>query len=143
MVIESHILKQLRKIVGKQHCSWSAEDRACYAYDATGMRHLPDAVLFPQNTEEIAAILRLANTAKFAVVPRGSGSGMTGGSVPIHGGVVLVMTRLNQIIQIDHENFTATVQPGLPETFIGQLSKRNYFIRLIRQVQSFQHWAVI
>ncbi|MFH2220432.1 MAG: FAD-linked oxidase C-terminal domain-containing protein [Pseudomonadota bacterium] len=113
MPLEDSTFKKLRKIVGKANCTVHKEDLACYAYDATARTYLPDAVVFPGNTEEVSAVLRLANDADFYVVPRGAGTGMTGGSLPVRGGVVLVMTRLNRIFEIDTHNLVAHAQPGV------------------------------
>lgn len=111
--ISADVFRRIRRIVGKANCSREKADRLCYAYDATRRECLPDAVAFPSSGEEIAAILRLANQHRFAVVPRGAGSGMSGGSVPAAGGVVLVMSRFNRIIEIDTQNLIARVEPGV------------------------------
>jgi len=85
----------------------------CYAYDTTADFHYPDAVIFPKNSEEVAAVLKLANQFEFSVTPRGAGSGMTGGSLPVKGGVVMSMTRFNQILDIDSDNLIAVAEPGV------------------------------
>jgi len=113
MALSKSTIKTLGRIVGTGHITTEKEDLVCYSYDATRRMHIPEAVVFPKNTTDISAILKLANTDKFFVVPRGAGSGMTGGSLPVRGGVVLVLKRLNQIIDIDRENFIARVQPGV------------------------------
>ncbi len=105
--------RKLQNIAGKAHCSNKKEDLACYAYDATARSYLPDAVLFPRNAEEISAILILANKDGFFVIPRGSGSGMTGGSLAVSGGVILVMSRLNRILEIDKDNLISHAEPGV------------------------------
>lgn len=107
------IYKALEKIVGPEHITDRDTDRQSYAYDATQIQAWPDGVVFPGTTEEIAAIMRLANTRPFPVVPRGAGSGMSGGSVPIQGGVVVVLLRMNRIRKIDVNNFLAVVEPGV------------------------------
>ncbi len=107
------IYKALEKIVGPEHITDRDTDRQSYAYDATQIQACPDGVVFPGTTEEIASIMRLANTHQFPVVPRGAGSGMSGGSVPIQGGVVVVLLRMNRIIKIDVNNFLAVVEPGV------------------------------
>jgi len=107
------MFRQLRGIVGKANCSREKEDRLCYAFDATRQEYLPDAVAFPSSSAEIAGIFRLATENHFAVVPRGAGSGMSGGSVPVAGGLVLVMSRFNRIIEIDTQNLIAQVEPGV------------------------------
>jgi len=113
MALMDSSFRKLQNIVGKAHCSKKKEDLACYAYDATAQSYLPDAVLFPRNTEEISAILNLANKDGFFVIPRGSGSGMTGGSLAVRGGVILVMSRLNRILEIDKDNLIAHAEPGV------------------------------
>lgn len=105
--------KKLRDIVGTSSCTRAKEDLACYAYDATARTYMPDAVLFPKNSDEVSAILRLANQYNFFVIPRGSGSGMTGGSLAVNGGVIVVMSRFNRIIKIDMDNLIAHVEPGV------------------------------
>ncbi len=105
--------RKLQNIVGDSNCSRAKEDLACYAYDATARTYMPDAVLFPKNTEEVSGILNLADKYGFFVIPRGSGSGMTGGSLAVKGGAVIVMTRFNRILKIDKENLVAHVQAGV------------------------------
>ncbi len=113
MDLTDKTFKKLRHIVGKAYCSRDKEDLACYAYDATARIYFPDAVLFPKDTKEISAILSLANEDGFYVIPRGSGSGMTGGSLAVNGGVIVVMSRLNRILEIDMDNLVAHVEPGV------------------------------
>ena len=89
------------------------EDLICYGYDAINIEVSPELVVFPGSAREVSEILVLANGNRFPVVPRGMGTGFSGGSVPIRGGVVLVMTRLNRILKIDAENLIAIVEPGV------------------------------
>jgi glycolate oxidase len=111
--MKKDILNQLRQILGKDSLLTSWEDRACYSYDATGQSFLPDAAALPETAEQIAAILRLANERRFPVVPRGAGSGVTGGALPTAGGLVLAFSRMNRILEIDAANMIAVVEPGL------------------------------
>ncbi|MFO7666646.1 MAG: FAD-linked oxidase C-terminal domain-containing protein [Desulfobacterales bacterium] len=113
MTLDDSIFEKIRSIVGARYCSRKKEDLVCYAYDATANRYLPDAVVFPKDAVEISKIIKLANSEEFYVIPRGSGSGMTGGSVAVKGGVVLVMNRLNRIIEIDTDNLIAVAEPGV------------------------------
>ncbi|VFQ42570.1 fad-linked oxidase c-terminal [Desulfoluna butyratoxydans] len=103
----------LAKIYGKERLKTSKEDCVCYAYDARNARCIPDAVVFPVSAEEISRTLALASELGFPVVPRGSGTGTTGGSVAVEGGVVLVTTLMNRIVEIDADNFIAEVEPGV------------------------------
>jgi glycolate oxidase len=113
MALKHASIEKLQAIVGQDHCSTAREDLACYAYDATAETYWPDAVVFPKQTAEVAAVLRLANQEGFYIVPRGSGSGMTGGALAVQGGVVMVMTRFNRILAIDTENMIARAEPGV------------------------------
>ena len=111
--MKKEIYKALEKIVGPQHISDRDTDLQCYSYDATQISVRPEAVIFPESTSEISRIMVLANRHRFPVVPRGAGSGFSGGSVPIQGGLVLVLLRLNRIKKIDTNNFLAVVEPGV------------------------------
>jgi len=111
--ITPQVFKQIQRIVGKDNCSREKEDRLCYAFDATKQESLPDAVVFPENSGEVSQILGLANSHKFAVIPRGAGSGMSGGAVPVAGGLVMGMTRFNRILEIDTDNLIVHVEPGV------------------------------
>ena len=113
MALTKASFRKLVDIVGRDNCSREKEELACYAYDATALTYLPDAVLFPGNRRQVSSILKLANQDGFYVIPRGLGSGMTGGSLAVNGGVIVVMTRLNKILQIDTDNLIAHVQSGV------------------------------
>jgi glycolate oxidase len=107
------IIPKIEAIVGREHVTTAAEDLLCYAYDATNRHCSPDAVAFPANTDEVSRILKLANEYPFFVVPRGAGTGMTGGALAVQGGLVLVMTRFSRILAIDTDNLMAEVEPGV------------------------------
>ena len=93
--------------------SAAPEDLVCYSFDASGADNLPSAVLWPETAAQVAKIMRYASANDIPVVPRGAGSGMTGGSVPLKGAAVLSMERMNRIIDLDRENLTVVVEPGL------------------------------
>jgi len=113
MGLSASTYRDLEKIVGKKYLSSQKEERFCHSYDATGNSFLPDAVIFPENQDQIAKIFELASQKKIFIIPRGSGSGMTGGAIPVKGGVVLVTSRMNKILEIDEDNFIARVEPGV------------------------------
>lgn len=77
------------------------------------LQSLPDGVIYPENTAQVSEIMRALSEYRVPVVSRGSGSNLSGGTVPLQGGVVMVMHRMNRILEVDAENLTATVQPGL------------------------------
>jgi glycolate oxidase len=107
------IIPKIEAIVGTEHVTTSEEDLLCYAYDATNRHCRPDAVAFPANTNQVSDVLKLANEHRFFVVPRGAGTGMTGGALAVQGGLVLVMTRFSRILTIDIDNLVAEVEPGV------------------------------
>jgi glycolate oxidase len=112
-MLKPSIIKELKNIVGSAYLTTSPEDMVVYAYDATQQEALPWAVARPASAQEVSEILRLANGELFPVVPRGAGTGMSGGSVPVHGGLVLSLERMNRILEIDDENLVAVVEPGV------------------------------
>lgn len=93
--------------------STEPEDLLCYSFDASGYGDMPLAVLWPEKTEDVIRIMKYAYENNLPVVPRGAGTGMTGGSVPLKGCLVISLERMNRIIDIDRENMTALVEPGL------------------------------
>jgi glycolate oxidase len=111
--MDKKIKDELNNIVGKENFLDSIEERICYSYDATNQKYLPDAIAFPGSTQEVSGILKIANRDKIPVIPRGAGTGFTGGSLPVQGGIILVMTRMNRIIEIDTDNLIAVVEPGV------------------------------
>ena len=107
------LLKELEEIVGAENVSSAQSDKITHAYDATRKNYLPDVVVYAATTDEVARIVKLANSRKIPVLPRGAGSGFTGGTLPVMGGIVLVLTRMTKILDIDCENLTAEVEPGV------------------------------
>jgi glycolate oxidase len=112
--MDQQILKQLKDIVGADSYMDSEEERLVYGYDGTPLiSQKPDAIVMPQSIEDISEIMKLANDNAFSVIPRGSGTGLSGGSVPSENSVVLLMNRWNKIEEIDRDNLTAWVQTGV------------------------------
>lgn len=105
--------KQYIELLGVGHYLESREDRLTYAYDASGGRCLPEAVVFPSTVDQVSKILSIANHFNNPVVPRGAGSGLTGGAIPLSGGLVMAMDRFNRIITVDTGNLQAIVEPGV------------------------------
>lgn len=111
--MDENVLAELAEIVGSANVSEAVSDRITHSYDATKEQFLPDVVVYAENCEQVARIARLANNRNIPLLPRGAGSGFTGGTLPVHGGIVLVLTRMNRILQIDSDNLIAVVQPGV------------------------------
>lgn len=113
-VITSSTVKKLREIVGRENVLDSDEARIAYSYDATAARsQLPEAAVRPSSPEQISQIVRLANEEQFAIVARGSGTGLSGGALPVENSIVLLMNHWNRILEIDQANLTALVEPGV------------------------------
>ncbi len=112
-MIDKRAIQRIRDIVGKENAVEDRETRICYSYDATNQKYLPDLIVFPGNPGQISEILKLANEMKFPVIPRGAGTGFTGGTLPVEGGVVLVLAKMNRILKIDPENLLIVVEPGV------------------------------
>ncbi|GAA4372946.1 FAD-linked oxidase C-terminal domain-containing protein [Hymenobacter koreensis] len=112
------MLAAFETIVGQEHVLTAAgqasDDYARYGRDHTEDLHFtPDVVLRPANADEVSRIMRLCHENRLPVTPRGAGTGLSGGALPAHGGVVLSTERLNRIIEIDERNLQATVEPGV------------------------------
>ncbi len=107
------VVDQLRKIAGRDAVLDRPEDLMLYEYDAGVRKRTPAAVVFPQNTEHVSQIMRLASSSGFPVVARGAGTGLSGGAIPPEGGVVVAFSRMNRILEVDAENMRAVVQPGV------------------------------
>ncbi|MCX8022147.1 MAG: FAD-binding protein [Syntrophorhabdaceae bacterium] len=112
-MMEKVIADEITRIVGEEDVIASVEGRRCYAYDGRTEGTIPDLVVFPSSAKEVSEILILANKYLFPVIPRGQGTGLTGGSIPIKGGVVLAFTKMNRILEIDTKNLVAVVEPGV------------------------------
>lgn len=107
------IFKELSTIVGKKHCTCHIEDLHCYSFDGSKKVYMPEAVVFPGTTSQVSQILKLCSHHRLPVTVRGAGTGMTGGALPVAGGLVMTMTRMNRIIEIDPPNQIAIVEPGV------------------------------
>lgn len=93
--------------------SFALEDRICYSFDATNLRAIPDVVVWPRSTDDVSAVVRAAASAGLPVTARGAGTGYTGGSVPVSGGVVLSFETMNRVLSIDAPRRVAVVEPGV------------------------------
>lgn len=111
------VVAELQRIVGDSHVLFDdAERLEAYAHDeipGTHYRTLPEVVVAPANTQEVAEIVKLANRVRIPITPRGAGSGLSGGAVPLYGGIVMRTDRLNRILEFDRENMMITVEPGV------------------------------
>ncbi|WP_416824814.1 FAD-binding oxidoreductase, partial [Helicobacter ganmani] len=107
-------IKDLKTIVGEGECFSDKAHLSAYCYDATKERKYPECVVFPHNEEEVSRVLKYCNEHLIPIIPRGAGSGFTGGALAVQGGVILALEKhMNQILEIDMENMVARVQPGV------------------------------
>jgi glycolate dehydrogenase FAD-linked subunit len=107
------LAQRLGEIVGAEHVLTSEMDLELYSYDSSLERARPDVVVMPDSTEEVSKIMALAHKKKIPILGRGSGTNLTGGTVPIKGGIVVHFSRMNRIIEADFPNRTVTVEPGI------------------------------
>jgi len=123
------ILSEFEAIVGKENVLVDPEKRHAYSHDETeDYSFLPDVVLKPHTPEEISRILKICSAQNVPVTPRGAGTGLSGGALPIQNGVSLSMERFNKIISIDELNLQATVEPGvITEVFQNAVKEKNLF----------------
>lgn len=108
------IIQQLQTIVGEPNVKYDQDSLFNYGHDETEkLVYAPEVVVKPSVTDEVAAILKLANEQNITVTPRGAGTGLSGGALPIYGGISLSMERFNKVVKIDERNLQATVEPGV------------------------------
>lgn len=106
-------VSELVKALGKDKVLTEIEDRLCYSYDGTKQKGVPDIVIRPRTTSDVAAALKIANKQGIPVYSRGAGTGLSGGAVPLRGGIIFDLKGMNRIVSICPEDFTATVEPGV------------------------------
>ena len=121
-MFDKNVVEARKKIVGDEYVLTDKGDLLTYSYDGTPDQPqvMPEVVVLPETTEEIIEIVKLAKAEDFHIYTRGSGTNLSGGTIPLRKGVVLVTTRMNKILEVDPENLTATVQPGV---IINQLNE--------------------
>jgi glycolate oxidase len=113
MSLSAPVLDQLRALVGARNLLTAREDLIPYSFDGTAaMSQMPQGVVFVETTEQVRRILQLANSTNTPVVTRGSGTGLSGGSIPAATGIVLCTVRMNKILEVDKANLTMLVEPG-------------------------------
>ncbi|NLF83217.1 MAG: FAD-binding oxidoreductase, partial [Candidatus Gastranaerophilales bacterium] len=111
--LESKVINRLKEACGAKNVLMEYEDRYCYAYDATAIGaqlYLPDAVVLPENAEQVSGVLKIANENRIPVVTRGAGTNLVGGCIPLKGGIVLHTSKMNRILNIDRNNLQCTVE---------------------------------
>lgn len=127
--VSPDVIGAFKSIIGADYVITDPEKRHFYGHDETEDFHfLPEVVLKPASAEEISAIMRLCSQHRIAVTPRGGGTGLSGGALPVHRGVILSMERFNRILDIDELNLQATVEPGvITQVFQEAVMQKNLF----------------
>ena len=113
-MIPGNMAQALEEIVGKENLLMEKEDRLTYSYDAAVLDpQLPAAAVMPGSSEELGRVIRLCAEHRVPITVRGSGTNLSGGTIPESDGIILLTTRLNQIIEINEADMYAVVQPGV------------------------------
>ncbi len=126
--MDERIKKELVAIVGEDNYTDRTIDVVVYSYDASEHSGRPLCAIWPENTEQVSAVLQLANREKIAVTPRGAGTGLAGAAVPARSGIVMDLARMNRILKVSVEDRLAIVQPGVVYDDLDRvLRKEGYF----------------
>jgi len=126
--MNTSVIAELVKIVGKEGVLTSTEDLAVYSYDGTFEEHKPDIVVLPSSTEQVSQVVRLAARECIPVVTRGMASGLAAASVPFSGGIVLCLTRMDRVLEIDQENATVRAEAGIITAILqAEVEKKGLF----------------
>ena len=113
-MVTNTVKEKIISIVSPVNFDDSKTGRLVYSYDATpNFQSMPDAVVSPRNKQEISQIVKICNEYQIPIVPRGSGTNLCAGTCPTEGGIVLLFKHMNKILEVDEENLTVTVQPGV------------------------------
>jgi glycolate oxidase len=121
------LVVEMANIVGKENVLSSETDLMLYGYDASLFRGKPDCIVLPNSTEEVSKVVRFAHDNGIHVIGRGSGTNLSGGTIPTQGGIVIHFSRMNRILEIDLENQRAVVEPGVFTLVLkNQLSRYGY-----------------
>lgn len=124
----SPLVRELQALLGTRNVLWHPDDMRVYSYDGSNNMASPDIVVLPQNAEQISAIVKLAWRYGAAIVPRGAGTGLCGAITPVAGGIMIAFSRMNRILEIDLENRTALVEPGVVNLDVSAaLAPHGYF----------------
>jgi glycolate oxidase subunit GlcD len=119
--MQPEILRELERIIGREGVAADPTQLLVYECDALAVfKHKPDAVVFPRNAQQVSEVVKLAVAHKIPFLPRGSGTGLSGGAMAAEGGIIIEMQRMNKILSIDVENRVAVVQPGVVNLHITQ-----------------------
>jgi len=112
-MLPGYAISKIIDVLPDLKISIEPEDLICYGFDASGLEGYPSAIVWPKNTGEVIKIMRYAYQNEIPVIPRGAGTGMTGGSIPLKGSIVLSFEKMNKLIELDSNNLNVIVEPGM------------------------------
>ena len=122
--VTEEILAELREIVGEKNVLTDEDKIEAYSHDETPAEqyaHMPEVVLTPNTAEEIAAVMKLANRELIPVTPSGARSGLSGGAIPDHGGIVVSVENMDEVIEIDYDNLMMVLEPGVVMNSVNEM----------------------
>lgn len=126
--IQAKVFEEFCDSIGRENVFDNIEERVCYSFDATKETSIPDLVVRPHSTEHISKIVSIANQHSIPIYPRGVGTGLSGGSVPIKGGIALDLKNMNRIVELNARDLTVTVEPGVvTKDLQGEAAKHRLF----------------
>jgi len=111
--IQGKVFEEFCDSIGRENVFDNIEERVCYSFDATKEKSIPDLVIRPHSTEQVSNTVSIANQHNIPICPRGAGTGLSGGSVPIKGGIALDLKNMNRIVELNARDLTVTVEPGV------------------------------
>ncbi|NCB00888.1 MAG: FAD-binding oxidoreductase [Spirochaetia bacterium] len=125
--VTKEIVEELINALGPYNVIIDSEKMEIYSHDETSIEHyahMPEVVVMPQSSEQVASVMRIATKYIIPVTPRGAGSGLSGGAIPIYGGILLSVERMNRIIEIDKENLAVTCESGIITNDLNESLKK-------------------
>jgi len=129
--VTREIISELTKIAGTKNVLTDNEKIESYSHDEIPVEqysHMPEVVVTPKSAEEISEIVKLANKNTIPITPRGAGSGLSGGAIPVYGGIVISLEKMNHILEIDYDNMLMVLEPGVVTNDINELiAEKNLF----------------
>lgn len=135
--VTTAIIQQLQALVGDNFVLWDDESLSKYSHDETeDLKFYPEVIVKPRTATEISSIVKLCNEHLIPLTPRGAGTGLSGGALPVNKGILLSMERFNNIIEIDERNLQATIEPGvITQEFQEAVKAKGLFILRILLVK--------
>src|SRR3954469_3628124 len=124
------LAEKLIEIVGPDSVLWDDYDLMIYEYDGSIDKSMPDAVVLPSSAEQVAEVVRLCNRERVPYTARGAGTGLSGGCIPIEGGILIGFAKLNRVLEVDLENLRAIVEPGVVNLHVSNIlaKDRLYYV---------------